>query len=259
MQAGTYLTSIDLATVAIYSFWVFFAGLVLYLNRESKREGYPLVTPGKPRQVNIGLPPGLPSPKVFRLANGSTVMAPKFEAERDIAAISYDRSEGSPIIPTGDPMIDGVGPAAYALRANHPALLHDDGTPAIVPLRIAPGFGVDGGDPDPRGFDVLDADGEVAGNCVDVWLDKSEMIFRYIEVSVATGLGSRTMLIPVPLIRVDGERRVVKVKTLLAKHFAQAPTLSYRDSITLREEDQVAAYVASGQLYAKPERSEPCL
>lgn len=261
MQAGTYLTSIDYATVSIYAFWIFFAVLVLYLNRESKREGYPLVTPGKPKQNLVGGFPGMPDPKFFLLANGTTVQAPKAtpEVEREIAMIPMDTSAGSPMIPTGDPMVDGVGPAAYVMRGMHPAVLHDDGTPAIVPLRLAPEFGVDAGDPDPRGYDVLDADGVVAGKCVDVWLDKSEMIFRYIEVAVATDMGERTMMIPVPLIRVDGEARTVKVRTLLAKHFAKAPTLSYRDSITLREEDMVSAYCAGGQLYAKPERSEPCL
>lgn len=259
MQAGTYLTNIDYATVSIYAFWIFFAGLVLYLNRESKREGYPLVTPGKPHQSNVGGFPGMPDPKTFLLPNGTTVQAPKPETERKIAMVPMDTSAGSPFIPTGDPLVDGVGPAAYVMRGMHPAVLHDDGTPAIVPLRIAPEFSVDAGDPDPRGYDVLDADGVVAGRCVDVWLDKSEMIFRYIEVAVATDTGERTMMYPVPLIRVDGERRVVTVRTLLAKHFANAPALSYRDSITLREEDMVSAYCAGGQLYAKPDRAEPCL
>jgi photosynthetic reaction center H subunit len=259
MQAGTYLTSIDYATVSIYAFWIFFAGLVLYLNRESKREGYPLVTPGKPLQNNVGGFPGMPDPKTFLLANGTTVLAPRPEVERQVAMVPMDRSAGSPMVPTGDPLVDGVGPAAYVMRGMHPAVLHDDGTPAIVPLRLAPEFSVDRGDPDPRGFDVLDADGVVAGTCVDVWLDKSEMIFRYIEVAVATDMGERTMMFPVPLIRVDGDRRVVTVRTLLAKHFPKAPILSYRDSITLREEDMVSAYCAGGQLYAKPERQEPCL
>lgn len=259
MQAGTYLTSIDYATVSIYAFWIFFAGLVLYLNRESKREGYPLVTPGKPKQNLVGGFPGMPEPKTFLLANGTTVQAPRIETERQIAMIPMDTSAGSPMIPTGDPMVDGVGPAAYVMRGMHPAVLHDDGTPAIVPLRLAPEFNVDSKDPDPRGFAVVDADGVVAGRCVDVWLDKSEMIFRYIEVAVGTDMGERTMMIPVPLIRVDGEARKVKVRTLLAKHFAKAPMLSYRDSITLREEDMVSAYCAGGQLYAKPERSEPYL
>lgn len=33
---------IDLAQVVLYAFWIFFAGLIVYLRREDKREGYPL-------------------------------------------------------------------------------------------------------------------------------------------------------------------------------------------------------------------------
>lgn len=33
---------IDFAQIALYAFWIFFAGLVFYLRREDKREGYPL-------------------------------------------------------------------------------------------------------------------------------------------------------------------------------------------------------------------------
>lgn len=258
MQAGTYLSTIDLATVSIYLFWIFFAGLVLYLVREGKREGYPLVTPGKPNMTYEGFP-GVPTPKVFKLAHGGTVMAPKPDTQRPIAAVFVDRTPGAPMIPTGDPMVDGVGPAAYAMRGDHPALMFDDSTPAIVPLRQAPEFSVDGDDPDPRGFTVVDADGVAAGTCIDVWIDKSEMIFRFIEVAVPTDMGTRNIMIPVPLIRVDGEARKVKVRTLLAKHFAKAPTLRTPNVITLREEDQVAAYCAGGQLYAKAERAGPFL
>lgn len=259
MQAGTYLSTIDLATVSIYLFWIFFAGLVLYLNRESKREGYPLVTPGKPNMLVEGFP-GTPSPKVFKLHHGGTVMAPRpDDVQRPIAAVFADRTPGAPMIPTGDPMVDGVGPAAYATRADHPGLTFDDGTPAIVPLRIAGEFSVDSDDPDPRGFTVVDADGVAAGVCVDVWIDKTEMIFRYIEVAVATDLGTRNIMIPVPLIRVDGESRTVRVRTLMARHFAKAPTLRSPNVITLLEEDMVAAYCAGGQLYAKPERMGPVL
>jgi photosynthetic reaction center H subunit len=34
--------SFDFAQLVLYAFWIFFAGLVLYLRREDKREGYPL-------------------------------------------------------------------------------------------------------------------------------------------------------------------------------------------------------------------------
>ena len=45
---------------------------------------------------------------------------------------------GAPLEPTGDPMLDGVGPGAYAMRADTPDLTLD-GLPKIVPLRIASG------------------------------------------------------------------------------------------------------------------------
>lgn len=32
----------DFAQITVYLFWFFFAGLVIYLRREDKREGYPL-------------------------------------------------------------------------------------------------------------------------------------------------------------------------------------------------------------------------
>lgn len=37
-----YTEYFDFAQVALYLFWIFFAGLIIYLRREDKREGYPL-------------------------------------------------------------------------------------------------------------------------------------------------------------------------------------------------------------------------
>ena len=34
----------DVAQIAIWLFWIFFAGLIYYLRREDHREGYPLET-----------------------------------------------------------------------------------------------------------------------------------------------------------------------------------------------------------------------
>jgi photosynthetic reaction center H subunit len=34
--------TIDLALVSLYAFWLFFAGLIYYLQTENMREGYPL-------------------------------------------------------------------------------------------------------------------------------------------------------------------------------------------------------------------------
>lgn len=54
---------IDVAQIAIYAFWLFFAGLVYYLRREDKREGYPMVSDG-PGGVIQGFP-RTPGPKRF--------------------------------------------------------------------------------------------------------------------------------------------------------------------------------------------------
>ena len=64
----------DLAQIALYLFWAFFAGLIYYLHRENKREGYPLVTdrPNELRPV-LGFP-APPPPKTYLLAGGKKVV-----------------------------------------------------------------------------------------------------------------------------------------------------------------------------------------
>ena len=44
------LQHFDGATIALYAFWLFFFGLVIYLRREDRREGYPLESPQEPRE-----------------------------------------------------------------------------------------------------------------------------------------------------------------------------------------------------------------
>ena len=43
-ETGAITGYIDVAQLVLYAFWVFFAGLIYYLHRENKREGYPLLT-----------------------------------------------------------------------------------------------------------------------------------------------------------------------------------------------------------------------
>jgi photosynthetic reaction center H subunit len=58
-----FANSIDVAQLAIWLFWAFFAGLVFYLRREDKREGYArdFENPGG---VAHGFP-APPGPKTF--------------------------------------------------------------------------------------------------------------------------------------------------------------------------------------------------
>lgn len=251
---GTITEHFDIAFISLYVFWLFFAGLVFYLHREGKREGYPLVS-DRPSRIRVVGFPDLPPPKTFITSDGHTVTVPRAnEVEPPVVgAVPAAKFFGAPLVPTGNPMVDAVGPAAYVQRADVPDLTFDDGVPKIVPLRTAPGWGLASEDPDPRGMAVVGADGKVAGTCTDVWIDISEVLVRYLEVDI----GPRSVLVPMTLARVDGARKQIRVASVLASQFADAPGLANPNQVTLREEDRICAYFASGHLYATPARQEP--
>ena len=252
---GAITNSIDVAQLVLYAFWIFFAGLLYYLHREDKREGYPLESDRSGRVTVQGFP-RMPTPKVFKLAGGGTVLAPRDERDtRTIHAEPMGGYPGAPLVPTGNPMLDAVGPAAYAERANHPDLL-TDGRPMILPTRLAPGFEVASKDPDPRGMEVLGADRATGGTVTEIWVDRAEAQIRYLEIETA---GVRHVLLPINFVRFDAARRQVNVKSILGEHFATVPTTASPDQVTRREEDQIMAYYAGGTLYATPSRSEPLL
>lgn len=258
METGAITGYIDVAQIVLYAFWIFFFGLVVYLRREDKREGYPLEskrTIASGGRVVVQGFPAVPSPKTFLMPHGGVAMAPAAREERPVAAVPTAPWSGAPLQPTGNPMLDGVGPAAYALRADHPDLSLD-GQPRIVPLRVAADHFVESRDPDPRGMPVLGTDGEQGGVVRDLWVDRSEPQMRYLEVEVA---GGRHVLLPVYHVEVDGWRRQVRVTAIRGGQFADAPGLANPDQVTLREEDRIGAYYASGHLYAEPSRQEPYL
>ena len=75
MQVGEITGYIDVAQVTLYAFWVFFAGLIIYLRSEDKREGYPLESERSGQVTVQGFPP-VPRPKTFRLSHGGSVTVP---------------------------------------------------------------------------------------------------------------------------------------------------------------------------------------
>lgn len=254
MGTGAITSHIDVAQLVLYLFWIFFAGLIYYLVRENHREGYPM---DSDRGIIEGWPRA-PAPKTYLLADGRQVIAPRPEAPHAIpnAARVYD-GPMSPIEPTGNPLTAGVGPGAWTPRPDHADLDHH-GEPKIVPLSMAQGFGVSSKDPDPRGMGVFDVHGERAGTVSDLWLDRGELMFRYLEVEVPVdGQTSRRVLLPMPFASVA--RDGVTVKALLASQFAGVPGTRDRDRVTLNEEEQIAAYYGAGLLYAEPSRTEPLI
>lgn len=253
MQAGAYM---DVAQVTLYVFWIFFAGLIYYLRREDKREGYPLESDTGGGGVAHGFP-RMPDSKIYKLRDGHTATLPNHRADRPNAPVAPIAPwPGAPHEPTGNPMLDGVGPGSYADREDVPELSMDN-TPCIVPLRVAKDIFLEPRDPDPRGMNVIGADREIAGKVVDVWVDRAEALVRYLEVEVA-GSGKHVLL-PLPFALVDRPRGRVSVDAILGGQFANVPATKSPDQVTKLEEDKIVGYYGAGTLYATPQRQEPML
>ena len=252
METGAITQYVDVAQLVLYAFWIFFFGLIYYLQRESHREGYPM-DPGRENgPVIAGWP--VAEPKTYKMADGSSVLAPDHNrADGAYTAQPTHGWNGAPLEPVGDPLLAGVGPGAWAARADHPDMTFE-GHLKIVPLRVADDHGVAIQDTDPRGLPVFGADREQAGTVKDMWVDRSEMLFRYIEVQLVNG---NTVLLPMTFSRV--RRDGVHVHALLAEQFAHVPTTQLPDQITLLEEEKITAYYGAGTLYATPDRQEPLL
>lgn len=247
----------DLTVLILWTFVLFFAGLILYLRREDRREGYPLEDDVSGRLESVGGLFFTATPKTFILAHGEgTVTKPNnIRESQDVAGKRTARAPGSPLQPVGDPLLAGIGPGAYAHRKKVPDMLMH-GELKVVPLRAAPGFYIAKGDPDPRGFKVVGADGASPGVVSDVWVDRGECMIRYIEVELT---GGAHVLAPMPLAVFNKSGKSVKIEALLASQFAGAPALENADQITFDEEERVAAYFGGGLLYATPSRSEPLI
>ena len=251
---GTIVGRLDFAQVALYLFWLFFAGLVIYLQRENMREGYPLENDDGTKSLNQG-PFPLPSPKTFKLPHGrGEVTVPNNDPvdDREIALIRAAPSAGSPYVPTGDPLADGVGPASWCMRRDAPEL-DGHGHSKIKPMASLDDYGISAGK-DPRGMPVMSADGEIVGTVTDMWVDVPEQLVRYLEFDMGEN-GKR--LIPIQLANYYWFKSV-KVHSLYAANFAGIPTTKKADEITMLEEEKICAYYCGGKLYADPEaRLEP--
>ncbi len=246
--------TVDLASVALYLFWLFFAMLIYYLQTENMREGYPLERDGGGPAPNQG-PFPLPKPKTFRLPHGrGEVTVPDMAPEARSAALRQTSpAAGSPFEPTGDPMVDGVGPASWAPRRDAPEL-DGHGRPKIRPMAMLPDFHISAG-VDPRGLPVVAADGAIVGRVTELWVDAPEQLVRYLGIELAPEAGGGARLAPIQLTRIKSDR--VAVHSLFGRHFAGVPATAAPDQVTMLEEEKICAYYAGGKLYAAPERLGP--
>jgi photosynthetic reaction center H subunit len=257
MTYVAYATQFDAALLSLYAFYIAFVILIMYLRNEDRREGFPLVHEVNGELVVIN-PRSAPKPKVWNLAHGGPIDARR--EERDLTGLLTPTAKvpGAPRFPLGNPLADGVGPASYALRADVPDQTFDARLPKIVPLRAAPEYRIAEEDIDPRGWYMHTADNRVVGTVKDLWVDRSDVLLRYIEVEVL-GPNGRSVVFPIGLANFDARKKEAQTSALLAEQFLAAPRLKNPEQITLREEDRVSGYFAGGYMYATPNRQEPAL
>ena len=262
--------NVDIALFSLYVFWLFFAILVVWLQRENMREGYPLISEVTGKEINVGAF-GMPSPKTFKMPHGEgevTVPRPGMADTREIAAEPKERFIGAPLHPTGDPLVDGVGPAAWAERADIvEKTIHGDAK--IVPMAEAEGFHIVGHTPkarawplsmkypDPRGWPVRSCDQQVVGTVKELWVDRAEMMVRYFEVD----MGDRSILVPNTLAVFTkwSYKPAMIVNSINAAQFANVPLTKEPNRVTRLEEEKIMAYFCGGKLYANEWRQEPLL
>lgn len=249
---------LDIAELTFFAFFLFFLGLIWYLRREDRREGYPLETDAEGYILDTNDALLFDRPKTFHLPHGFGDVTTPTANERDplpTNIIPANRIyEGTPFEPASNPLSSGLGPASYAQRFDRPDVdMHGD--PRIVPTRVATHIGPVAQDIDPRGLTVYGIDGAVAGTVSDLWVDKSEHMLRYLEVDLAGGEGR--VLLPMAMSEVS--RKGVVTDSITAAQFAGAPRTKSPDQVTLLEEDMIVGYFGGGYLWATKERSEPYL
>ncbi|MGB5811434.1 MAG: PRC-barrel domain-containing protein [Polyangiales bacterium] len=102
----------------------------------------------------------------------------------------------------------------------------------------------------------MGADGEVGGKIKDIWVDRAEMMVRYLEVGLGES-GDEVRLVPMNMVVVRGDRKYVEVEALHSTQLHLAPTLKQDEQITVMEEERIVAFFAGGRLYAEPKRLGP--
>jgi photosynthetic reaction center H subunit len=268
MNAAYIVGTFDVAELAFLLFFGFFIALVFYLNKESRREGYPL----EDEETGKIHPGSLfdTGKKSFQLPHGRGTYVPEDVARDDInvPGVQAFRSAGAPWVPTGNAMKDGMGPAAWANRSKYPDLTFD-GRPRIVPIANSHELIVSPNDPQLIGWPVKAADGVVAGKVSDIWVDQAEHIIRYLEVETNSGkkvlapmmvaVVHGNSLIDALLPIVEDKPKFVEIDAITAAQFDDVPALETPGIITRYEEDRVQAYFGGGYMYATPERAEPWL
>ena len=105
-----------------------------------------------------------------------------------------------------------------------------DGLDRVVPLAKLDDFRVAKGDPDPRGWEVVGADGRRIGEVDELLVDTQAMKVRYLDVDLHRDLAAgadRHVLVPVGYARLDRDHTRVVVDQLEARDLEVIPAYDH--------------------------------
>ena len=105
-----------------------------------------------------------------------------------------------------------------------------DGLDRVVPLAKLDDFRVAKGDPDPRGWEVVGADGRRIGEVDELLVDTEAMKVRYLDVDLHRDLAAgadRHVLVPVGYARLDRDHTRVVVEQLEARDLEAIPAYDH--------------------------------
>jgi uncharacterized protein (TIGR02271 family) len=133
-----------------------------------------------------------------------------------------------------------------------------DGTPRVAALSDLGDFQVAEGYPDPRGWDVVAADGRTVGKVHDLIVDTGQMRTRYLDLDLdgdALKAGDdRDVLVPVGLATLADDDDRVLLGSLTAAQLATMPEFTHGE-ITRDYENSVLAHLP-GDIRSEPTGSD---
>ena len=243
---NTVVGNLDVAILCVIAFVSFFLGLIVYLRREDKREGYPVEVAGMfgRSQSSQGFP-AMPRPKLFyRPHNEGVAQAPRAEAPEPVRPGQRLPPMSLPLDPGPDPLEEGIGAAAFTRNRAEKPDLDVNGEPKLISLNDNPEYYIPDGDPDPRGWVLVSADEKTVGIVHDLWFNRAEFFLRYYEVSIDGAEGRR--LVPAFFAEALTRDRAVRATTLIADDLRRSPIRADDSCITMREEDRLNGFYAGG-------------
>ena len=238
----------DIPTIASWLFILFFVGLVFWLQRESKREGYPLRASPFTDELMEGFPPPPEDRRTYVLNEGGTTQSPHYYEPGPTSAEPMERfMDGTAFAPVGNPLLAAIGPGAWVQKKNEPALT-ERGHLLLQPLAELPEWSIAKADADPRGMAVFDWRWNPVGQVTEVWIDTGIKIVRFLEVELSAEPNVRR-LVPIYHTHILEHSRKIRVTALWAHQFAGIPMPAEHSVITGPEEERLNAYFAAGEFY----------